>query len=345
LALQSLNDHNRNLKTILDQLGPIPEDNIDTIVKIASELLQGSCAVYNRIDYRKKSLCTWSACNLPRDFKREHPLNNTILCETTIKNGGNPVIIENLAETIYAKTDPNVENCGFKSYLGFPVSLDRSVKGSLCVMDSRVRAFADEEVDIMTTLARALSVEESRMKADREKNYALQQARDRLKEERAQRKHLEKKLQESHSELKHLRARLHETHNALTVLTKKRDDDLALLEERLLRNVLEIVDPSIKKLKNTGLSAGQKKWLEILETNLNDITSPLAQRLSANYYKLTPMEIRIASMIKINKTNKEIAELMGISHRTIEVHRANIRKKFGLKNKKINLRTHLMSFD
>jgi DNA-binding CsgD family transcriptional regulator len=44
------------------------------------------------------------------------------------------------------------------------------------------------------------------------------------------------------------------------------------------------------------------------------------------------------------KTTKEIAELMGLAERTIDFHRAKIRKKMGLVNKKESLRTHLLSF-
>ncbi|RLC03862.1 MAG: helix-turn-helix transcriptional regulator, partial [Deltaproteobacteria bacterium] len=50
-------------------------------------------------------------------------------------------------------------------------------------------------------------------------------------------------------------------------------------------------------------------------------------------------------LVKEGKTNKEIAELLFLSKNTILFHRYNIRTKLGLKNTKINLRTHLLSYD
>ena len=43
------------------------------------------------------------------------------------------------------------------------------------------------------------------------------------------------------------------------------------------------------------------------------------------------------------KTTKEIAELLNASKRAIEFHRNNLREKFALKNRKANLRSHLLS--
>ncbi len=57
--------------------------------------------------------------------------------------------------------------------------------------------------------------------------------------------------------------------------------------------------------------------------------------------ELTPREIEICDMIKNGISGKGIAGIINISHGTIERHRNNIRRKLGIKNRKINLSSFL----
>jgi DNA-binding NarL/FixJ family response regulator len=91
------------------------------------------------------------------------------------------------------------------------------------------------------------------------------------------------------------------------------------------------------------LDEKQEAYVDILESNLNDIISPFSHRLSSRYMNFTPTEIQVANLLRQGKTNKEIGELLNSSSRTIAFHRENIRKKLGLKNKKTNLKSYLLS--
>jgi PAS domain S-box-containing protein len=163
-----------------------------------------------------------------------------------------------------------------------------------------------------------------------------------------ERKKAEEALRRVHEELERkVRERtlnLEEANTALRVLLRKRDEDRMELQERMLMNLKELVLPYLEKLKKSRLDERQKTLLEIIESNLGDILSPLGRQISANYLNFTPMEIQVANLVRSGKTTKEIAELLVLSTKTIEFHRENIRAKIGIKNKKVNLRTHLLSF-
>ena len=157
-------------------------------------------------------------------------------------------------------------------------------------------------------------------------------------------KQTEKELRERERELKVKTISLEEVNTALRVMLKKKDEVKTEIEEKVLNNVKELVTPYLEKLKGSKLGVRHNAIVNILESNLNDITSSFSYMLSSNYLNLTPTEIRVANFIKHGNTTKEIAELMCLSKKTIDFHRKNIREKLGLKNKKANLGTYLISF-
>ena len=155
--------------------------------------------------------------------------------------------------------------------------------------------------------------------------------------------HGEKALREREKQLKIKTKSLKEANAALRVLLKKRDEDRTELEEKVLSNVKELVLPYLEKLKKTGLNQKQETFAGILESNIDDIISPFLRRMSSKYLGLTPAQIQVANLVRQGKRTKDIAKLLDLSPKTVEDHRKNVRKKLGLKNKKANLRTHLLS--
>jgi len=133
---------------------------------------------------------------------------------------------------------------------------------------------------------------------------------------------------------------LEDTNTALNILLKKRDLDNQEMEKKIFANYDLIILPFLNKLRNSLTDNQQQQLLDILETGLKEILSPFAKKLSDPLIMLTPSEIQIASMIKQGMSNKEMAQLLNSSVRTIETHRANTRRKLNLKNKKLNLRSY-----
>jgi len=154
---------------------------------------------------------------------------------------------------------------------------------------------------------------------------------------------VEEALRESREELEEQKQSLEEANIALKVLLKQRENDKLELERNVLTNVKELVLPYVEKLKEVPLKPRNKTLVEIIENHLKDIISPLLQKFSNAQIILTPQEIKVVALIKDGKSSKEIADILSVSETTVNFHRKNLRKKFGLKNRQVNLRSYLIS--
>ena len=99
----------------------------------------------------------------------------------------------------------------------------------------------------------------------------------------------------------------------------------------------------IERLGQSNLDSVQLACVRTLKSNLENIVSPFLRNIGLDHFNLTPQEIHIANLVKDGRTTKEIAALLNLSSRTVEFHRANLRMKLDLKNKKSNLRSYLLS--
>ena len=165
------------LSEVFRKFGSDPKENIDIILKQTCEILEGVCSLYNRLDKEEKSLEVWSSHNAPADLNlKDHPKGH-ICYEATIKGKDRIVSLGDLRGTEYEKTDVNVKKYGLRSYLGFPVSLRNKSIGALCIVDTKPRNYNPTEMYIITTLAKAISIEEERLAVDSNLNESEERYR------------------------------------------------------------------------------------------------------------------------------------------------------------------------
>jgi len=133
----------KSLNHIFENLGTDPQENIKYLVKETSIILNGVCSLYNKLEDQDQSLCVWAEFNSPSDLEKRDDPDGHICFEATIKGKNNPVIINNLEDTEYQNSDPNVKKYGLKAYLGYPISLQGKTIGALCIVDTHKREFSD----------------------------------------------------------------------------------------------------------------------------------------------------------------------------------------------------------
>lgn len=87
----------------------------------------------------------------------------------------------------------------------------------------------------------------------------------------------------------------------------------------------------LKHIMNKINNAVKNKdeW-KVFETNFNEVHEDFFKDVLQKYPRLTSKDLKLCSYLKMNLSSKEIAPLMGISVRGVEVHRYRLRKKMGL---------------
>lgn len=149
-------------------------------------------------------------------------------------------------------------------------------------------------------------------------------------------------LQETNRQLALEREALQESNTALRTVLARIEQEKQEIYQDIKMNVDKILMPILYTL-TSQLTPTQKKYVEMIKTNLEEITSPFISQLSLSYHSMTPTEITICNMIRNGMRTKEIAEMRGISEATVNRHREKIRRKLKLTNQDINLATFLQS--
>ncbi|MEJ2661319.1 MAG: response regulator [Desulfobacteraceae bacterium] len=158
----------QKLGDLFSILGTDPVRNIYAIVRHAYETLDCSYSLYNRLDEKNNTLVCWASHNLPPDFPNRTPPEGRICYETTIKDGTRPVAVADLTQTSFGISDPQVRQYSLRSYLGFPIHCNGRVIGSLAVVGTQPHSFNPTDIYLISTLAKALSLEEDRLRKDAE---------------------------------------------------------------------------------------------------------------------------------------------------------------------------------
>ncbi|MCF6128833.1 histidine kinase [Flavobacterium sp. AS60] len=106
--------------------------------------------------------------------------------------------------------------------------------------------------------------------------------------------------------------------------------------QSILDNESDINQLKNKIKKSIKINSINKNEWQSFEKNLMQSHEDFVHKLTHNYPQLTSKDIKLCIYLKMNLSSKEIAPLMNISFRGVELHRYRLRKKLEL-NQDINL--------
>lgn len=139
---------------------------------------------------------------------------------------------------------------------------------------------------------------------------------------------------------------LDERNTALKVLLEQRVQDQRELEQRIVSNVDQLIEPTLERLSRSFRHRPERLEIDALRANLREIVGPFGQRLAdggAPDQPLTRREREVAVLVRHGRTSAEIAEALHVSRAAVAFHRANIRRKLGIPKRGPRLATHLAS--
>ncbi len=156
------------------------------------------------------------------------------------------------------------------------------------------------------------------------------------------RKKIENDLRQAGEELEAERQAMENKNIALSELLNQIKVEKEALQNAFQANIKNVILPQLLRIKDK-IEPRQQKQFEHLERELETVTSEFSDKTRDIYSKLTPREVEICRMIKNGFLSKEISQILNVSILTVHKHRELIRKKLGIKNKKINLSSYLQS--
>lgn len=134
----------------------------------------------------------------------------------------------------------------------------------------------------------------------------------------------------------------------LRIIIVTSEEDTTTLEQALNKGAKGFVSKisckdelfgAINAVYNGGVHFSQDIF-EMLIDGIRNISTETKDRNT--FTLLTNREKELLTLLCKGKTSKEIASELGINHRTVETHKANMIEKFGVKNT-VNLVAHVIS--
>lgn len=116
-----------------------------------------------------------------------------------------------------------------------------------------------------------------------------------------------------------------------TTLNSIKDELKQFTNANELKSVIKLIDSSINN---------KQDW-EFFEEAFNNADKDFFKKVKERHPQLTPNDLRLCVYLRLNLSSKEIAQLLNISTRSVEIKRYRLRKKIDLE-RKVNLNDYFI---
>jgi len=108
----------------------------------------------------------------------------------------------------------------------------------------------------------------------------------------------------------------------------KRNELLNNIKDELSKTKTTTEIKRVIKLINSSLNSNSD-W-KLFEEAFNNVDKDFMKRIKTLHPAITPSDLRLCAYLRLNLSSKEIAPLLNISHKSVEVKRYRLRKKMDL---------------
>ncbi len=145
---------------------------------------------------------------------------------------------------------------------------------------------------------------------------------------------LKEDLQEKQAEVK-------EKEIALKQVIKSVEEDRKEMREQLTSQIKKQMLPALERITASDAPEVREGYKSVIKDQLVDLAGESSGEFDSELLRLSPREMEVCQLIQLGRSGKDIAELLSMSFETVQTHRKNIRKKLGLRRKKVSLFTYL----
>jgi DNA-binding CsgD family transcriptional regulator len=115
----------------------------------------------------------------------------------------------------------------------------------------------------------------------------------------------------------------------------KKNELLSMIKEDLKNTTEPLQNKSIKSVITTiNKNINEEDSWNVFVDAFNNADKDFLKKIKIAHQSLTPNDLRLCAFLRLNLSSKEIAPLLNISVRSVEIKRYRLRKKMDLPHEK-----------